>query len=133
MNRVNKGRKIVLSMAIILFLIDLIVIASVSMIYAKADMMSIAYDKIMSGIFRLTYTGVLLYYLYKGRRWAKRVLTVLLMIAGAGSLLSLVSGFNWVLLSLGLIYVSVAIILILSRSVNDFFLYKRGEITFDSE
>jgi len=133
MNRVNKGRKVVLSMAIILFLIDLIVIASVSMIYAKADMMSIAYDKIMSGIFRLTYTGVLLYYLYKGRRWAKRVLTVLLMIAGAGSLLSLVSGFNWVLLSLGLIYVSVAIILILSRSVNDFFLYKRGEITFDSE
>ena len=129
MDMVNKGRKMVTALIVVILLVDIITVASVSSIYAVSGRADLASFKLLQGIFRFILTGLLMFYLYKGHRWAKWLSAVLFGLGGFVALVSLVSIFNLVLLTMGLVYAFFCISLIASGSVNKFLQYQRGVFT----
>lgn len=126
MEMVNKGRKIVIALIVIILLIDIIVGASVSSFYAENGTMDMASYKLSQGIIRFILTALLMFFLYKGHSLAKWLSVVLFGLAGLGSLIQLVLSFNAVSLAMGLAYIFFGAMLVASTSVNDFFRYQRG-------
>jgi len=114
---------------VIVLLIDIKTTASVSWIYAVSGRMDLASYKFLRGIFRFIFTGLLLFFLYKGHRWAKWLSVALFGLGGLASLVSLVSSFNLILLIMGSVYAFFCISLIVSGSVNNFLRYQRGVVT----
>lgn len=129
MEIVNKGRKMVIAMITIVLTMDILTILRVSSTYAISGNLELASSKLIQGAFRLLLTGLMLFFLYKGHRWAKWLTVVLFSIAGISSVLLLISGFNLILFAMGVIYVLLGVIIISSGSVNNFFRYQRGELT----
>lgn len=126
MEMVNKGKKLVIGLIVIVLLINIVSIAFVSSIYAVSGRMDLASYKLLQGIFRFILEVLLLFFMYKGHRWAKWLFVMLFMLAGIMALLGLISEFNLIVLVLGLVYVCFGVMMIFSRSVKTFFLYQRG-------
>ena len=72
MKKLEKGKKIFLTMAIILLAISLISALSSYFINGGADL--------ISGIIRTILEGILLYFTFKGKKWAKITMIVILSI-----------------------------------------------------
>lgn len=131
MNMVNKGKKMIIILIVTVLLIEITLIAILSSFYAAHGRLELASFKLLQGIFRLMLTGLILFFLYKGHRWAKTLLIILFISGGLISLLSLVSNFNIISLALGLVYVLFSVMMIVSKNVNVFLEYQRGEFVPD--
>lgn len=88
-------------------------------------------DKMITGIVRFILTGLLCYFLYQGRSWAKWVTAVLMLISAAIGLLGALAILIKPLLGLYSLMMAIAygisgIVLIVSKSVNEFMGYQRG-------
>jgi uncharacterized membrane protein YfhO len=128
MASVEKGKKIIVGVVVSLLLIDFITTAATSSLYATNGMMEQASYKLLQGMFRFILTGVILFFLYKGHKWAKLLITILLLAGGLAVLLSLSNSFNLITLAMGAIYFFISFILLTSNSVNKFMKAQRGEI-----
>jgi len=127
MDLVSKGRKIIISIIVVLLLFDIAVIAITSSLYAAHGLYDYASFKLMQGLFRFTFEVIILFFLYKGHRWAKWLLIVLLVAAGLFSLISLISNFDLLVLIIGLMLIFIVAVLIFSESVKEFLYYQREE------
>jgi hypothetical protein len=133
MESIDKGKKLVTSIIILILLIDIFTIAITSSIYAVNGMMSYATYKIMQGIFRFILEGLILFFLYKGHKWAKWLLIILLFIGGLFSLISFLANFSFIVLLLGIVYIVIGMILTTSKSVKIFFEFQKGGEKFTSD
>jgi hypothetical protein len=127
MDLVSKGRKIIISIIVVLLLFDIAVIAITSSLYAAHGLYDYASFKLMQGLFRFTLEVIILFFLYRGHRWAKWLLIVLLAAAGLFSLISLISDFDLIVLIIGLMFIFIVAVLIFSESVKEFLYYQREE------
>lgn len=127
MELVQKGKKIVISIIVLMLLIDIVIIAVTSSVLAVSGYVSYATYNLMKGIFRFVLTVLVLFFLYKGYRWAKWLMVSLLFLGGGYAVLSLISAFNIVVLAMAAIYICIGVILIFSKPVNDFFRYQKGD------
>ncbi|OPX42130.1 hypothetical protein CLHUN_40360 [Ruminiclostridium hungatei] len=123
---IEKGKKLVTSIIILILLIDIFTIAITSSIYAVSGMMSDATYKIMQGIFRLLLEGLILFFLYKGHKWAKWLMIVLLFIGGLFSLITFITSFSIIILLMGIVYIVIGIILTTSKSVKLFLEFQKN-------
>ena len=128
MSSIEKGKKIIVGVVALLLLIDFITTAAASSLYATNGMMEQASYKLLQGMFRFILTGVILFFLYKGHKWAKLLITILLLAGGLAVLLSLSNSFNLITLAMGAIYFFISFVLLTSNSVNKFMKFQRGEI-----
>lgn len=124
MQSVLRGKKITIAIIVIMLLVDITTTAITSSIYASYGDSGQASFKIMQGLFRFMLTGLLLFFLYKGHGWAKWIITILALIAGAISLLSI---FNVILILMAAIYITIGVLLIVSKDIKHFMLSQRGE------
>ncbi|HWT73150.1 MAG TPA: hypothetical protein VN258_00275 [Mobilitalea sp.] len=132
MEKVNKGKKWAIAIIVIILLVEVFSTGYVYHNYISSGRADIASAKLFQGFVRFIIVGTILFFVYKGDRWAKWLSIVLLMLGGLISLSTLLIIFNIVLLAMGVIYLSVAIILISSASMNEFFRYQRGSIHINS-
>jgi hypothetical protein len=123
---VNRGRKMVIAMIVIVLLIDIITTASTCLIYAASGSYELVSSNLTPGIVRFIITALIMFYLYKGYGWAKWLSVILFLIGGLVSLFLIVSDFHVILLVLGLVYIFFGTMMIVSGSVNNFFRYQRG-------
>jgi len=130
MESVLKGRKIVIGIIITILLIDFITIAVTSSLSVSYGNIEEATYNLMQGIFRFILECLLLFFLYKGHKWAKWTILILFFLGGLFSLISLLQIFNIFLLFLGLIYISIGITLLKSSSVKDFLRYQKDKSDF---
>lgn len=126
MEIVNRGKKLVIAQIVIILLIDIVVTVWLSSLYIISGRMDLASSRIWQGFIRFLLTGSVLYFMYKGHRWAKWLLAVLLILGGLSGLASLTSGFNLTLIAMSLVYGCIGIMMIFSKSINTFYLYQRG-------
>ncbi len=131
MEIVNKGKKLVICLIVTILILNFIVTAILSSLYAISNRMDLANYRIIQGIFRFIVSGVILYFMYKGHQWAKWLLVVLFMVGGISGFISLTSGFNLILVVLSIVYVCFGAMMIFSRSINTFYLYQRGLYPLD--
>jgi hypothetical protein len=126
MEKVNKGKNIVITLIVIVLLFEVISDVSVISIYVARGKANLASSELIQDITRLILTILLMYFLYKGHSWAKWITVVLFMIGGLLGLVSMLSSFNVIILLLSLVYIAVGVIMITSSSVNEFLRYQRG-------
>ncbi len=126
METIEKGKKLVTSIIILILLIDIFTIAITSSINAVNGMMSDATYKIIQGIFRLVLEGLILFFLYKGHKWAKWLMSILLFIGGLFSIITFITSFSIIILSMGLVYIVSGINLTSSKSVKLFLEYQKN-------
>lgn len=127
MENVNKGKKNIIGIIVLILLIDIITITVTSSLYAVYGNHEYATYKLMQGMFRFLLTGILLFFLYKGHKWAKWLTTFLFIIGGLLAIISLLVRFNFLMLLMGIVYGGICIVLIKSSSIKDFMRYQRGE------
>lgn len=73
MGNVEKGKKLFLTMAAVLL--------SISLVSALIHSFSQGVFEIIKGIIRTGVEGMLIYYIFKGKKWAKNTMIILLSIA----------------------------------------------------
>jgi|GEM_PF-2286326 len=120
MESAYNGRKILIGIIIFLLSINFLSIVIISSIYAANGMINDVIIEIIQGIVRTILECLILSFLYKGHKWAKWVLVSLLFIAGFFSLVSFLASYSFAVLSLGLVYIAIGIVLTISKSVNLF-------------
>ncbi len=126
METIEKGKKLVTSIIILILLIDIFTIAITSSINAVNGMMSDATYKIIQGIIRLLLEGLILFFLYKGHKWAKWLMSILLFIGGLFSIITFITSFSIIILSMGLVYIVSGINLTSSKCVKLFLEYQKN-------
>lgn len=126
METIEKGKKLVTSIIILILLIDIFTIAITSSINAVNGMMSDATYKIIQGIIRLLLEGLILFFLYKGHKWAKWLISILLFIGGLFSIITFITSFSIIILSMGLVYIVSGINLTSSKCVKLFLEYQKN-------
>ncbi len=123
-----KGKKMVIGIIVLVLLIDIITIIVTSSLYVSAGDMALALSKSLTGIIRIVIEGVILLFMYKGHKWAKWLIAVLLLIGGLLSVISMLAGINLALFVAGVIYVVSGATLIFSFPVNCFLNSQKGII-----
>lgn len=120
MDKINKGKKMVIIMIMIVLLIDIFTIASTISNYIWEDQMNLVPYKLFQGIVRLILTALLMFFLYKGKRWAKWITIILFFTAGISSLLIMLTTFNILLFSIGVVYTIFGVMMIVPGNVYYF-------------
>lgn len=124
MELVARGRRMLIIMISVLLLVDISTTIVVSYLYARYGYTSQALSGLITGATRLAITALILFFLYKGHRWAKWLIVILMLFAGFFSVLTLSS---MLAKTLGVLFIAFGIILIVSRSINEFFQYQRSK------
>ena len=124
MELVVKGKRILIIMITILLLFDISTTVVTSYLYARYGYSTQALSGIITGIIRFAITALILFFLYRGHKWAKWLIVILMFFAGIFSVLALSSVLAKVL---GLLFVAFGITLIASRSINEFLKYQRNK------
>lgn len=127
MEKVKAGRNIVIAIIVVMLLVDIVNIISAYFSYASNGEMQLAFASLRQGFFRFILTSLMFYFLYKGHRWAKWLSVVLFIIGGGMALLTVALRFSVLLLIVGILYIVISLLLILSKNVKQFFLYQRSE------
>lgn len=124
-----RGKKIVIGIIALIIIIDVTTIASNLLVFAMSGNIGYGIQKVVTGLIRLLLEIGIFYNLYKGRNWAKWVIVVLLSLGGLLSLSLQLVTFSIILLLLGVAYMAMSVILIVSKSVKEFMRYQRvGDI-----
>lgn len=135
MKSVEQGKKIVIAFIIVLLIAN--VISSISRgVYGQADEIG---ANTFYGLVRFALIGSILYYLYAGNKVAKWLTVALTLISGIMGLLAVLLAFtNGVdvidIMNMALVigYIIIGIVLIVSRPVNDYLRFQRGEYKEES-
>lgn len=123
MDLVKKGKNIIITIIVALILLDIISSSSVFLLYpGSKDALTI--------IIRLMLECLLYYFLYRGYRWAKVLITILMISAGALSVITSITLLGSpvgliISLMLGVLFIGIGITLVRSKTVNTFFSYQR--------
>ncbi|MCG8502559.1 MAG: hypothetical protein MJB12_19415 [Firmicutes bacterium] len=143
MDRVTKGQNMVIVLIVMVWLRDILAFVYQCLVHVRFEIIS----EFSQSVFRVILTGLLFFFLYKGRRWAKWLSVVVLFQRGIALLSRLITDFdnntdlveillgldsvfvNSVYTFIGLAYMFFGVLLTVSGSVNDFFQYQRGEAT----
>lgn len=125
MEKVAIGKKLVIGIIIVLLLNDILTTLSTTSLYALNGYLGKASQSLLQGIIRLIFTGIVLFFLYNGRNWAKWLMVILLAMGTLLSLVSLFSGFNLILLAMGMIYLGIVLALLFSSSIEEFFAHQK--------
>jgi len=128
MESVLKGKKIVIGIIITILLLDIIVIAITSSLYAYYGEIDEVLNELVTGSIRLILESFLLFFLYKGHQWAKSLLVFLLLLGVIFSLFSLLLSFNIWMIFMAVLYIIISVNLLVPKSVKDFFRYQRSNL-----
>lgn len=74
MNRVRKGKILIIIMIAVILLMDVATIITTSMLYSGMGRADLSRQSMLTGAFRLIFTGLLLYLLYRGNTIVKGIL-----------------------------------------------------------
>jgi hypothetical protein len=135
MELIIRGKRIVIGIIAIILSINVATIVSTMLVYVQIDSIGFAALNSVKGLIRLLLEIGILFCLYKGHNWARWLLVILL---GLGGLISLyiaiplfnaIDVFGVIYLMLGIIYIAIFIILIVSKAIKAFMTYQRdGDI-----
>lgn len=130
MELVKKGKKIVIIIIMVLIMIDIITIGGCANLYAINGQINEVIAQLIRGTVRLVLEGVILFFLYKGHRWAKYLMTTLL-ITGAFFGFAIMTSmhlklFDIYFLIIAVIDIALAITLIVSKSVKSFLSFQKN-------
>jgi hypothetical protein len=124
MNLAEQGKKVVNAVAVALVLINLISIISV-VVYGQTEGGTMS---VFQGLLRFAIIGSLLYFLYAGNKVAKWLLVIYALFNGLVGVFALLSVFNIVLLAIAITCIAIGIVLIVSKPVDSYMRFKRGEL-----
>lgn len=115
-NEIKKGRKILLIIALLIILIELLVIVLYIIIVGP--------NRLPQQVLRLSLTGILLFFLYRGSNLARVVAIVLFTIGGilvfiSGLVLSTTT-IDYLMILTGAVYLGSALCLLISHPVRVF-------------
>lgn len=127
MNRVRKGKILIIIMIAVILLMDVATIITTSMLYSGMGRADLSRQSMLTGAFRLIFTGLLLYLLYRGNTIVKGILIFLFIIAGIISGISFLATANIFTLLIGVIDISFVILLLVSKNIKLFFMSQRNE------
>lgn len=121
MEEIQKGKKIVIVIIAVILLADIVTTVTLASMYLSVGNTLRAMSDGIQGIIRLAFTGVLLFFLYKGKKWAKIMMLILFLVASVIAFLS----FDLFTIVLGIIYMGCCMTLIFSSSVKAFLAQQR--------
>lgn len=121
---IHRGKYILLAIIGVILAADIISIIANYIIQTNSGLVDEARTKLLQGIFRLVLTGILMYCLYQGQRWARGVTVALFLLNGASTLLTLILGFNALLIALGLMYALIGVIILKEKNIQSFLDYQ---------
>lgn len=127
MERVKKGRVILFIIIAVVLLLDAATTTATSISYLISDMADVSRQTLIQGGIRLLLTGLLLYLLYKGNRFAKWLLVFLFILGGLMGVIAFLGTMNLMNLITGVIYEVFGILLIMSKNITTFILFQRNE------
>lgn len=112
MGSVEKGKKLFLTMVAIILII--------SLVSAIVHSFSRGFFDIVKGIIRTGLEGILLYYIFKGKRWAKITMITFLSIAVLFALILVLFSKNIIFIILLLVYCGSIYTLAFSPGVKEY-------------
>lgn len=133
METVLRGKKIVVFMIMAFLLISIITTCVTSSSYTVNGRTDYAFNLLFQGIFRFILECVILFFLYKGHKWAKWLTVILFLIGGLIGLISLLSYSNIIITLIVIVYITFGITFLTSKSVKDFLRYQKGDFQFINE
>lgn len=120
MEKIQKGKKLLFLIILGMLLLDAVIIfmnAGANFSIGKIDR---GIATIIEGTIRFFITGALLFFVYKGKSWAKWIIVALLLF---GSAIAFLLG-NKLTVIFGIIYTSFCIMLMFSSSIKAFLAYQ---------
>lgn len=120
MEKIQKGKKLLFLIILGMLLLDAVIIfmnAGANFSIGKIDR---GIATIIEGAIRFFITGALLFFVYKGKSWAKWIIVALLLF---GSAIAFLLG-NKLTVIFGIIYTSFCIMLMFSSSIKAFLAYQ---------
>jgi len=123
MEEIKKGKKLLITAIVVTLAVSLAATALGSITTYNAGKTNDAMNELLQGVFRFALEFLLLFFVYKGHKWARIVALVLF---GLGSFFSFIAviGKNTLMLVLALIYLFLFIAL-LSKPVKAYQKYKK--------
>jgi len=110
MGKSKNGKRIIIFTIVVILAFDICVIA----------LTANSAGGIFKGIVRFILECILLSFLYKGKKWAKWLTSILLLLSGITSLFSLFFGFGITIIG-GIIFFLLGIVMISSKDVAEYF------------
>lgn len=129
MEKVNKGKHLVIRIILVSLLISIFTNIFTFITYSSNGLAAEATTKLVQGGVRFALTGLILYFLYNGKKWAKVLLIVLTALAGISAATSLIVYFSYFMLVMSVAYITIAITLIVSKNVKCFFQYQNNDFS----
>ncbi len=127
-----KGRRNASVIALLAIVLSVVVPALSFYKYSVEGLDYEAGTVLTASVVRLGLLFVLLFFsTKKGKNWAKLILASWYFISAITGLLSSLGTLNIIQLSIAFIYFVMAFSLVLSKSINAFFKFRRGEIDLD--
>lgn len=120
MENVQKGKNMLGSMIFAMLLLEVVLILMNARSYISMGNVEAAVSSLTEGAIRFVITGLLLFFVYKGKAWARWIIIVLFLL---GSLIAFVL-FNFITVALGIIYTSFCMMLMFSSSIKSFLEYQ---------
>lgn len=120
MEKIQKGKKMLLAMIFAMLLLEIVLILMNARSYISIGNTEAAVSSLTEGTIRFFITGALLFFVYKGKPWARWIIIVLFLL---GSLIAFVL-FNFITVALGIIYTSFCMMLMFSSSIKAFLAYQ---------
>lgn len=120
MEKIQKGKKLLFLIILGMLLLDAVIIfmnAGANFSIGKIDR---GIATIIEGTIRFFITGALLFFVYKGKSWAKWIIVALLLF---GSAIAFLLG-NKLTVIFGIVYTSFCIMLMFSSSIKAFLAYQ---------
>ena len=120
MEKIQKGKKMLLAMIFAMLFLEIVLILMNARSYISIGNTEAAVSSLTEGTIRFFITGALLFFVYKGKPWARWIIIVLFLL---GSLIAFVL-FNFITVALGIIYTSFCMMLMFSSSIKAFLAYQ---------
>ena len=117
---IRQGKYTILTIIGVVLLADIISIIALYFIQANSGGLEEARYELLKGSFRVLLTAILMFCLYQGQQWAKGITVALFLISGFMSLLSLVNGFHFFTILLGLVYTFFGMLILKNKNIQSF-------------
>jgi len=126
-----KGRRLIIVMGILSIALSILVSVLTFIRYSIEGMDYEAYTVLVSGIAKVVVLLILLVVTYKGKKAGRIILAAWFFASGMTGLLTSLSSLNIILLTIAFCYIVMAFSLVVSKTINMFLKYQRGEIEVD--
>lgn len=129
MERVTKGKNLVIGIILVTILIDIFTNIFTFITYSSNGFAAEATTKLVQVGVRFALTVLLLYFLYNGKNWAKVLIIVFTAIGGVSAAMSLIVYFTYIMFVMSVAYIAIAITLIASKNIKYFFQYQNNDFS----